>query len=201
MFSEVLKSLRLKAGLTQSELAEKLDVGKSTISMYENGNRTPRFEDLEAIADFFNVSLDRLTGNKSTEPSTTTGLIKLYDGIPAGAPAFLDDYVIDHIPTLLPNPDDYAAIIVHGDSMIGRSIIDGCTVIIKKQDCADNGQIVACRVNNDEVTLKIFSQQGNTVVLSPANPNYSPIIVPVSEFENGSAQILGVAVKIETDII
>lgn len=201
MFSEVLKSLRLKAGLTQSELAEKLDVGKSTISMYENGNRTPRFEDLEAIADFFNVSLDRLTGNKPTEPTTTTGLIKLYDGMPCGAPAFLDDYVIDHIPTLLPNPDDYAAIIVHGDSMIGRNITDGCTVIIKKQDCADNGQIVACRVNNDEVTLKIFSQQGNTVVLSPANPNYSPIIVPVSEFENGSAQILGIAIKIETDII
>ena len=38
MFSEVLKSLRLKAGLTQTELAEKLKVGKSTISMYENGS-------------------------------------------------------------------------------------------------------------------------------------------------------------------
>lgn len=174
MFSEVLKSLRLKAGLTQTELAEKLKVGKSTISMYENGNRTPRFEDLEAIADFFNVSLDRLTGNRN-EPSTATGLIKLYDGIPAGAPAFLDEHVIDYIPTLLPNPNDYAAIKVHGDSMIGRNI-------------------------NDEVTLKIFSQQGDTVILSPANPSYSPIIVPVSEFENGSAQILGIAKQIVTKL-
>ena len=200
MFSEVLKSLRLKAGLTQTELAEKLKVGKSTISMYENGNRTPRFEDLEAIADFFNVSLDRLTGNRN-EPSTATGLIKLYDGIPAGAPAFLDEHVIDYIPTLLPNPNDYAAIKVHGDSMIGAGITDGCTVIIKKQSCAENGQIVACRVNCEDVTLKRFRQQEDTVFLMPENPSYTPIIVPVGEFENGSAQILGIAIKIETDII
>lgn len=192
MFSSILRELRTAAGLTQSELAKRLKVAKSTISMYESGKRMPRFEDLEAIADFFNVSLDRLSSNASPDFSPATGLVKLYDGIPAGAPALLDEYVVDHIPTTLPHPEDYAAIIVHGESMINAGIPNGCTVMIKRQPCAENGQIVACRVNGESVTLKRFSQQGDTVVLSPANPAFSPIVVPVSDFENGAAQILGV---------
>ena len=200
--NERIKNIRLQKNMSQQELAERVGYKTaSAINKIELGLRDVKQSKIADYAKALNVTVTELMGWETSEPTTTTGLIKLYDGIPAGAPAFLDDQVIDYIPTLLPNPNDYAGIKVHGDSMIGRSIIDGCTVIIKKQDCADNGQIVACRVNNDEVTLKIFSQQGNTVVLSPANPNYSPIIVPVSEFENGSAQILGVAVKIETDII
>ena len=62
MFSKMLRELRLKAGLTQQQLSEKLGVAKSTISMYENGNREPAFEDEEKIADFFNVSLNTLRG-------------------------------------------------------------------------------------------------------------------------------------------
>ncbi len=61
-FSNNIKKLRLDHNLTQNELALKLGVSKSTISMYENGNRTPDFEMLESIADFFNVSIDSLIG-------------------------------------------------------------------------------------------------------------------------------------------
>ena len=53
-FSDMLKYLRKREGLTQQELAKKLDISKSTVSMYENGNREPDFETLETIADFFN---------------------------------------------------------------------------------------------------------------------------------------------------
>ena len=59
-FSSKLKSLRESHNLTQAELAEKLEVAKSTISMYELGHREPDFEMLEAIADIFNVSMSDL---------------------------------------------------------------------------------------------------------------------------------------------
>jgi len=59
-FSKALKRLRIKKGLTQAELAAALDIGKSTISMYEVGAREPDFESLEAIADFFNVPMVEL---------------------------------------------------------------------------------------------------------------------------------------------
>lgn len=67
-FQNVFKQLRLASGLTQAEMAEKLGISKSTISMYENGNREPDYEILERIADFFNVDTDYLLGR--TEKTT-----------------------------------------------------------------------------------------------------------------------------------
>ena len=64
-FSENLRYLRKRADMTQPELAQKLGISRSTISMYELGSREPNFETLEAIADFFNVDMNYLTG---TEP-------------------------------------------------------------------------------------------------------------------------------------
>ena len=62
--SERLKELRTARGYSQSELAEKLHVSKSTISMIEAGARKPSLEVLEMIADFFNVTTDYLRGTE-----------------------------------------------------------------------------------------------------------------------------------------
>lgn len=67
MFKDVLKELRMQADMTQEELASKLGIAKSTVSMYENGNREPNFEQLEAIADIFNVDMNRLIGKDKSE--------------------------------------------------------------------------------------------------------------------------------------
>lgn len=61
-FSERLKILRLKKELSQQGLADELGVSKSSISMYERGQREPDFETLEAIADYFNVDMNYLIG-------------------------------------------------------------------------------------------------------------------------------------------
>lgn len=69
MFKDELKKLRLERGWTQDTLAKKMGVAISTISMYENGNRTPDLETLELIADLFNVEISRFktTGYYSFE--------------------------------------------------------------------------------------------------------------------------------------
>lgn len=61
-FSSILKRLRKEKNMTQPELAQHLDISRSAISMYEIGSREPDLETLEAIADFFNVDMDVLTG-------------------------------------------------------------------------------------------------------------------------------------------
>lgn len=61
-FAVVFKNLRKEKGLTQQELADRLGTTKSTISMYERGERRPNFEIAEAITDFFGVDLSYLIG-------------------------------------------------------------------------------------------------------------------------------------------
>lgn len=68
MFKDEFKKLRIDGKYTQEDLAKFLEVSKSTISMYESGSRIPGLEMLEAIADFFNIDMNRLT---SSEISTT----------------------------------------------------------------------------------------------------------------------------------
>ncbi len=61
-FGERLKDLRRERGLGQIALAQKLGVGKSVISLWELGKCEPTLSNLVAIARFFDVSLDWLTG-------------------------------------------------------------------------------------------------------------------------------------------
>lgn len=72
-FSNVFKSLRIASGLTQQEMADKLKISRSSIGMYENGEREPSFELLELIADFFNVDMNYLLGNKETSENVPQG--------------------------------------------------------------------------------------------------------------------------------
>ena len=64
LFSVRLKELRLKKGLTQTELGEKVGVKQSTFTNWENGKREPSFENLVKLADLLEVSLDSLFGRE-----------------------------------------------------------------------------------------------------------------------------------------
>lgn len=72
-FSNIFKLLRTQSGLTQQEIADKLKISRSSIGMYENGEREPSFELLEAIADYFNVDMNYLLGNKETSENIPQG--------------------------------------------------------------------------------------------------------------------------------
>lgn len=63
-FAQRLRELRTKKGYSQSELAHKLNVAKSTVSMLEVGSRKPSMDMMQLIADFFNVDLDYLLGKE-----------------------------------------------------------------------------------------------------------------------------------------
>ena len=67
-FSDRLKELRIKKGLSQDALAEALEIPRTTISHYEKNkdDRLPRKDRLNKIADFFGVSVDYLIGRAKT---------------------------------------------------------------------------------------------------------------------------------------
>lgn len=75
-FAERLRMLRKREKLSQSALAEVLKISKSSINMYERGDREPGFETMEALADFFNVDMDYLLGRSNDEHSELTRTIQ-----------------------------------------------------------------------------------------------------------------------------
>ena len=83
-FSEKLGALRRQRGLTQAQLAAKLGISKSAVSMYERGNREPELELLEKMADFFEVSVSSMLGRDredllNGDPALTEYLTMLRD--------------------------------------------------------------------------------------------------------------------------
>ena len=62
MFQQKLKELR--GNMSQSELAQKLEVTRGAVGMWESGDRLPNYATLIKISNFFNVSIDELLGNE-----------------------------------------------------------------------------------------------------------------------------------------
>jgi repressor LexA len=61
---------------------------------------------------------------------------------------------------------------VTGDSMIEAGIFEGDTVLIRKTDSADTGDIVVALVDEEEATLKRLRRRGDSIALEAANPSY-----------------------------
>lgn len=80
MVANKLKKLRKEAGLTQKQLADKLNISPSTVAMYESGKRTPDPKVVVTIAEFFNVSTDYLLRTKQ-KPLTQEHLTNTYSQI------------------------------------------------------------------------------------------------------------------------
>ena len=92
--------------------------------------------------------------------------------------------VIEMAEALLGNTDNLFALRVTGDSMIDASVLDGDIVILRQQETADNGDMVAAWiVDEEETTLKYLFREGPNVRLQPANPNptYQPLIKPADK--------------------
>ena len=72
MFNERLRELRKSAGLSQSELAAKLDMAQNSLSNWERGERKPDVEVMARIADFFEVSTDYLLGKTDIKKTVSS---------------------------------------------------------------------------------------------------------------------------------
>lgn len=74
------------------------------------------------------------------------------------------------------------ALRVKGDSMIDASVLNGDVVVLRQQETANDGEMVAAWIEGDEeTTLKYLYREGRNVRLQPANPSYAPIIRPANK--------------------
>lgn len=116
--------------------------------------------------------------------------VPLVGRIAAGGPILADQQVDDvfALPRQLTGDGDLFMLNVSGDSMIDAAICDGDWVVVRRQNTADNGDIVAALLD-DEATVKTFRRKDGQVWLIPHNPSYTPI-------DGTHARIMGKVVSV-----
>lgn len=123
------------------------------------------------------------------QPFGTPDRIPLLGNVAAGAPILAEEHVEDYVPfPTKGRPEDYFALRVRGESMLGAGIYPGDLVVVHRQAEAELGEIVVA-LFSDEATVKTFSRRDGRVWLLPANPDYQPI-------DGTQAQILGKVVAL-----
>lgn len=137
-----------------------------------------------------------LPSQKGSRRAEASAGIPLVGRIAAGTPITA---VENHEDTIPLRPDwlgtggqDVFALRVRGDSMIDAHIVDGDLVLVRRQESAGSGDIVAAMVDG-EATVKRFGREGGAVVLRPAHPTMKPIVV---EPGRGEVRILGKVIGI-----
>ena len=109
-------------------------------------------------------------GANSNEPVLVPVMGRIAAGTPIEA-IQTHSHTIGIPPDML-SPGEHFALEVRGDSMIEAGILDGDTVLIRKSDTADTGDIVVALVDEEEATLKRLRRKGASIALEAANPAY-----------------------------
>ena len=201
IFNVRLRELRQSKKLSQYELSKFLGISKSSVNMYERGEREPSLETLEIIGDFFNVDLDYLLGKSDIK--------NRFQQIIFPPPILADDTV--DIPVIgeiaagynmLANEEwngetvsvpasylkgrtvtDFFVLSVKGSSMYPH-YQDGDKVLILKQDhVLNNGDVAAVLYDSECATLKKIEILNDLVRLVPINPEYEPKEIKGADLE------------------
>lgn len=161
--ARALEVLRLPENLAPRDDDEANDTRGSSFSPNViRGDFTPKIPGVRAANDAAAIQLP------------------LYGRIAAGLPieALRDPTTYVDMPMHVLGSGEHYALEVAGDSMVEAGILDGDTVIIRKGDTAETGQIVVALVDDSEVTLKRIRRRGHSIALEPCNIRHETRIFP-----------------------
>jgi repressor LexA len=139
------------------------------------GNRTKRFTPSVIEGD-----LGRVRQISEDDSNGRPVAVPMMGRIAAGTPIEAiqtRSHVINVPPDMLASGEHFA-LEVRGDSMIEAGILEGDTVLIKRTEAADTGDIVVALIDDEEATLKRFRRKGASIALEPANTSYEVRILP-----------------------
>jgi repressor LexA len=116
-------------------------------------------------------------------PQAGATVVPLVGRIAAGAPALADQDIEEYlaVPASFADEADHFALRVEGDSMIDAGIRDGDIVVVRRQDVAEDGSVVAALLPGaaeDEATVKRLRRSGGGITLVPENPAMDPFQLP-----------------------
>ena len=200
---EYINSFQKKNGVTPSyeemksalDLKSKSGIHRLILALEERGflkRLAHKARALEVIKDGItsvkisnqqkkNVVLGNFNTNNHEETNSSQKLstLPMLGKIAAGTPieAIQDDNDMVDVPKEMLSVGESYALTVEGDSMINEGIHNGDTVIIKKTNLAENGDIVVALIDDHEATLKRLRKKGQSIALESANPLYETKIL------------------------
>ena len=136
------------------------------------------------------IRLMRETSREIAPVTPVPVLIPVVGRIAAGAPLLAEQHIEERLavdPRWIPGPGCFA-VVVHGDSMINAGISSGDYVVVRPQQEADNGQIVAVLIEGEATVKKFYREKGGRIRLQPENPVLDPIFIHPKDH---SIRILG----------
>lgn len=203
-FASNLRHLRIQAGMTQEELAKKMDKDYSTIGKWELGLRSPIMTDVIKIAELFHVSLEKLIGQSMiydnaelVELETDIIKIPVYGTIKAGIPIESQSDIIDYID--IPREwtrggKKFYGLKVSGDSMFPKYNEDDIVIFEQNEDKElYNGKDCAVMINGTESTFKKVLLNDQGIVLQAYNMAYGIQMYSKEDVINKPIKIVGIA--------
>jgi repressor LexA len=166
---------------TQQDLADYLGASKSTVSMWVNGKRTPLMATIDQICKYFDCTREDLLRDNRESYYKHSISIPVYARVAAGIPLEAVEDIIDReeIPEPWEQAGTYFGVRVKGDSMAPR-IENGDVVIVRKQEDADDGDIVIALVNGNDAVCKRLRKyagsRGRTRSRGPKSQGTEPTV-------------------------
>ena len=160
-------------GLTStSSVAHQLRTLERKGYLLRDPNR-PRAVDVRGADDAATPPVTEVAGSDALPVPT---FVPVLGRIAAGGPILAEEAVEDvfPLPRELVGEGTLFLLKVVGDSMVEAAICDGDWVVVRQQNVADNGDIVAAMIDG-EATVKTFKRAGGQVWLMPHNPAFDPI--------------------------
>lgn len=189
-----IRELRLREGMRQNDLAQRLDVHQTAVSQWENGRTEPDGRTLKKMSEIFGVTIGTILGYEDSN-SADRGRIPVLGYVRAGMPIEAIEDVIDYIDYKGESSGDYFGLVVRGNSMEPR-ICDGDTVIVRKQPFIESGEIAVVLVNAMEATVKKVIKKGTGITLVPFNTDYKEISFSAEEISRLPVTIVGRVVEL-----
>ncbi|MBQ3419119.1 MAG: helix-turn-helix domain-containing protein [Erysipelotrichaceae bacterium] len=185
-FKENLRYLRHSNNMSQEDLAKKFGYKSfTTVQKWEDGTAFPKIENLNKIAQIFNVELDHLL---NVDLRTNKVKVPVLGEVKAGYDMYINEEILgyEYLNNNEYTPGEYFYLKVKGDSMINDRICEGDIVYVRKQDYLENNDLGVFVIDNDEVTIKRIEYRDDGVVLKASNKKYSD-----RYFDNDNIKILG----------
>lgn len=178
---------------TRNDICQDLGIKYTTFTDWIKANTYPRIDKIELMANYFNIEKSDLIEEhdkesvQSDRPLPSNIILPSAHKLPIMGTICAGDGVVcedDYQGTFIVDIDvkaDYC-LKVHGDSMIGANIYDGDIVFISKSYDFVQDQIYAIeRLDCNEASLKRVTQDGDTLILNPCNPEYHAMVTDYEE--------------------